>query len=118
MVQDSYLLGIQGYDTILGMPWLQSYNPIINWTNKSITFKPEIQRADKAEFYQLLANSTNQIITLEIMNRGLLEVPIKEKIQDGEIPSMLKPLLKEFKDVFPEELLKELLPQRSVDHKI
>src|SRR4051794_21969748 len=100
------------------MPWLQSYNPSINWTNKSITFKLEIQRADKAEFYQLLADPTNQIITLGIRDRGLPEVSIKEKVQDGEIPSMLEPLLKEFKDIFPEELPKELLLQRSVDHKI
>ncbi len=34
-------LPLAGYDIILGMPWLEEENPIIDWKNKSLTFQSE-----------------------------------------------------------------------------
>ena len=39
-------------------------------------------------------------------------------MEAGPIPKSIKKVLKEFKDVMPEELSKRLLPRRSIDHEI
>lgn len=42
----------------------------------------------------------------------------RESSEEVEIPEKVKPVLKEFGDVFPEELPKELPPLRDIQHQI
>jgi hypothetical protein len=125
MRQDFHILEIAGTDAILGMPWLKQYNPNINWINHEIRFNQEVPRkrikitaVDKAECYQLLADPDNDILVIGAKEIGTPDIQIKEEIKEPKIPQELAPILKEYKDVFPEELPEGLPPKRTVDHKI
>lgn len=39
-------------------------------------------------------------------------------VEHSEIPQELKPILEEYKDVFPEQLLNEMPPRRSVNFEL
>lgn len=45
---DIVMLSLEGYDVILGLPWLQRYNPVINWN----TFQIQLQHKDKKHILQ------------------------------------------------------------------
>ena len=103
---------LKGYDIILGFPWLQKYNPEINWLKRSITFREE---------------SPLSIDDNEITAKQLKRLLKKNKVEEiylvshtnddyeGEIPSSL---YEEFKSVFMEELPPNLPPKREINHRI
>ncbi len=67
--------------------------------------------------------SKRQFATTIRENEGLVYIvylrELKENVEKGSWPEKLKTLLREFRDVFPDELPKELLPQRGrLDHRI
>ncbi|XP_021736278.1 uncharacterized protein LOC110702844 [Chenopodium quinoa] len=44
--------------------------------------------------------------------------PISEKLVEGDYPPIIRPLLEEYHDVFPDELPNELPPIRGIEHAI
>ncbi len=83
-------------DCILGMPWLEEYQPLIDWKKKIINFSAkEIPRS-------LLQ----------------LEENIKKKNNEDRFKERRERIIKEYKDVFPECLPPGLPPKREQDHKI
>jgi hypothetical protein len=82
MTQDFHILKIAGTDAILGIPWLKKYNLRINWQTHQIQYSQNelintttITRVDKAELFQLLADPTNQILTLGARGINLPTIP-------------------------------------------
>nr|CCA26000.1 retrotransposon protein putative [Albugo laibachii Nc14] len=80
------------HDLIFGQSWFTKYNPKIDWCTQ------QIEVADHTKFEDV-------------------ECPtFQEKMKKPlEIPQELKPVLDEYKDVFPEQLPNEMPPTRSVN---
>lgn len=44
-----YALDMKGYDVILGQPWLQQFNPDIDWQQQTVKRRPTSKTAEKTE---------------------------------------------------------------------
>ena len=83
------------FDVILGKPWFEKYNPHIDWrTNKII--KVDEHPAESA---------------------WMIKVNVIES-KPQVIPDNIQKLLKEFEDVFPNELPNELPPKRAINFEV
>src|SRR5437588_6402960 len=107
---------------ILGMPWLRKVNPQINWAKDVVTVtegKNQIilpsKRSSKVKMVS--AMQIRRIAKKEEVYLCVIKNSDVDK-QLEELDPRVKPLLLEYKDVFPEELPHGLPPQRNVDHKI
>lgn len=131
-VISALVLGIDGYDVVLGMPWLTAYNPHINWASRSITFldshqkrhnwQADVQPETKLSFSMLsalqlkkCARKNQPIFLCVVKTPGDPVVPVQVPVEKSAV---VEKLLKEFSDVFPEDLPKGLPVHRAVDHKI
>jgi transposase InsO family protein len=127
------------YDLILGLPWLFKNNPSIDWKKriitlttsdrqyllKTITPYPKIM---KDKFVDTIECGDNFLINAKQLSRcrKIFLVTIK-MISNCYINTATAPvaspnkhinqLLKEFSDVFPDDLI-ELPPRRDIDHEI
>jgi hypothetical protein len=127
------------HDVILGMEWLSSVNPEIDWKNRRLTIQQEgrqIILADnmtKEEWDMGLISATQlkslaakgeEIFLVHVFasdeEGGPLAVTTPEKatLEDISLSPSAKALLQEFESVFPKELPAGLPPQRSVDFTI
>ena len=119
---------LSGYDAILGTPWLAAVNPNIDWQANVITFSHRGETITLAP--QPDPPGTQEPIVLSAIQlakhvrRGSpLGIALVREIKT-DTPALAKhtkittQLLKEFADVFPEQLPKGLPPQRKVDHEI
>ena len=123
------------HDIILGKPWLERWNPHINWRTNEIEFRFNDQEITiKPQGPQFLAAKTPErktvpsqitIITAQQAEQAiqqgdeLFALTISESKELIEVPDeRVRALLAEFSDVFPEKLPAELPPPREVDHRI
>src|SRR4051812_34668194 len=119
---DFDLIPLAHHDIILSMPWLKKVNPHINWAKDLITItenKKQItltgKRSSKVEIIsamQLRRIAKKEEIYLCIIKNSDVNKQLEQ------LDPRVRPTLLKYKDVFPEELLHGLLPQRSVDHRI
>ena len=123
------VLPIPGFDAILGMPWLEQHNPHIDWRKKEV--RPD-GNAQGANLQVLQGNNQPQqqrCAHIEIVSaKQMVKIAKYEQVycafvrQDEEHeeqqPRAAKVLLKQFQDVFPDDLPKSLPPNREVEHKI
>jgi len=108
------------YNVILGKPWLTFINPFINWKLNTITIKK------KNEVIKIQGEINNEPISAqqlkkEIRKGGEAFVAVLNEGKVGlktEIHPLVKPIVEEFKDLFPENLPRGLPPTRDVDHEI
>lgn len=136
---------LQGYDAILGKPWLDKHNPSINWQTHTVTIgkrgrkvilqqkrpaqpPPSPQRSAQDVKSDLL--SAKQMKRLMRKQQGTFFVAYVREVEDLQAvaesgnqpaqasPSPADPLLQEFRDVFPDDLPRTLPPARDVDHVI
>ena len=122
------LAPLPSHDVILGKPWLEKRNPRIDWVNNTIDItinnrtyrlesKPKPNACPEPTSKHISAiqtkRSNNDEIFLAIVNQIGTE-------NESEKPTeaLGHPLLKDFADVFPEDLPKRLPPERNVDHRI
>ena len=110
------------YDILIGMDWLESHNAIIDCLHKSLGFRDE-----EGKYYTVKGIyrpiSTRQILAVQIkkcIRKGcqLYAIKIKE-MGPKNSTSVLEqfPILKEFQDVFPDEMPR-LPPKRDLDFTI
>lgn len=141
------VMSLNGYEAILGMPWLSRANPSIHWPSGTISVMSEDGRSivlctetssqskgqeeQKEESKQCRLINDQEIprpeapekfIALQkdeqVMCVAWLQPQSESQSQsDAELPAAEK-IVSEFKDVFPEELPKGLPPKRDVDHEI
>ena len=116
------VIPLQGYDLILGLPWLVKHNPAIDWARRSIEIdgsplpvssdtpsSPSLQLISAVGMKHAIRSASDSFLLLiqEVFSEAT-------KPQDPRVDSILE----KFKDVFPEDLPSGLPLQRDVDHKI
>jgi RNase H-like domain found in reverse transcriptase/Reverse transcriptase (RNA-dependent DNA polymerase)/Integrase zinc binding domain/Chromo (CHRromatin Organisation MOdifier) domain/Retroviral aspartyl protease len=129
-----YALPLKSHDCILGKSWLERYNPDIDWQANRVRLNFEDHSLVLHAHYDYQANEAALISSLQLSRAhsrgdetflGILRVhPSSPDIPAAETPvephsvRQVENLLKEYKDVFPDDLPPGLPPERSVDHKI
>ena len=114
---------LHNHDVILGKAWLARTNPDINWRTNQLKLKHQGREI------QISANGKNQ--SIEIISAMQVKRLIKKEkvffciVQEEkpdnmwlEVDDRVKPLLKKYITVFPEDTPPGLPPRRTVDHKI
>ena len=121
------LPALQGCDLILGMPWLKTHNPHINWRTHTITVTkpggsivhlPPTSAAAASGFLLTAKEFARQSRTADTFYLAVVNESSKAQDKAPEPHPRAARLLAEFADVFPEQLPPGLPPKRSVDHKI
>ena len=140
---DFIVLPLPKYDAILGLSWLQSLNPTIDWIKQSISLTHDGHRhsftadSDPAPYHSTKNLLNTLLITKASLKQSLRRQDVELLIivqhtsdtsihlssidhttESGTYTDHRKSLLTEFKDVFPPELPPGLPPRRNVDHKI
>ena len=90
---------------ILGMPWLQKWNPIIDWNTFSINFSPRVERS-LHEYPPLEENINRVTISMELAQA--------EKPKEISLPDFCS----DFTDIFAKSTHDQLPPHRPFDHTI
>ena len=100
--RDVVVLPLDGYDAILGMPWLKEVNPDINWKDGSISLRSTC----------MAVSSDTSMVPLSESDQVKLD-----KSLEGVEPKLAS-LVRKYEDVFREELPKGLPMKRPIEHKI
>ena len=127
---------LEGYDAILGVSWLATHDPLIGWSNRSISVRTPGQVPRLIKPLECIEDQPRAArlapITLNGLRRehrrGNVEEIFTVIIRPQEpatavaTPPVEDPaaeaLLKEFADVFPDALPPGLPPKRGVEHTI
>ena len=100
---------------ILERPWLKQCNPMIDWPTYSLDIKGKVLVGKRKELIQLV--SPQELKSLVRNSSSMLGV-ILVRPQTNALTSTSHAILKEFMDVFREQLPDELPPQRPIQHQI
>ena len=114
------------YDIILGIGWLRRLNPAIDWRDGTISFEHRgasiVISSDVSEGSTRVELLNHLQFKRAMRKRGgelyLAHVRADEPPETQEHGRHAAAILKEFGDVFPEDLPDTLPPKRDVDHKI
>jgi hypothetical protein len=125
---DLYALDLPGYDVILGKPWLQRFNPDINWQTNTLSLPVHSCRGPIVlQHYPPQATPTNMYLSATQLRRlshqgaEIYMLSIKQVDSDLPEPSLdlakrhphsphAASVIEEFKDVFPPDLPNTLPP--------
>ena len=127
------VLPFQGYDVISGMPWLQCYQPHVDFRHHSVSLQagpvthtipclgtkpvptvstPEASGLASVGEFKSMAHSGAEIFVVYVQD------PETEGAQRLEHPIARRIVLEEFPDVFVDEIPGGLPPQHTHDHQI
>ena len=122
------VIPLAGYDVIVGIPWLKRHSPVIDWSTNTVKVRIN------GELCKLPQHIETSTPVLELVSRlqavrdfqkgEQMYLAIVRPVEDGNsekklaLSSEASKIVKEFEDVFPEDLPKALPPNRTVDHKI
>ena len=122
---DLRVVSLPNHDIILGKPWLEKWNPSINWRTHQITF-PTLEQSPTITETETPDKPTLTLISYQQFTQSqdpedqvfLCELSEEGRIYSNADDPRVKPLLQEYQDVFPDELPLTLPPSRPVDHRI
>ena len=126
---------LEGFDLILGRPWLSRVNPAINWKTGTLRIKQKkntiiLSKMDDEATRRIssfLINSITEIRRLRNTQAPMFLValdrfkssPESRKTGDEKFQLNLQKLIKEFPDVLPEgEVKPPFPPDRAIEHEI
>lgn len=112
-----YVIGIKSWDLILGIPWLSSENPIIDWARKTLQWRdPPIPYDEEGSDDSLLINFITMHDQLEVNTVDLDEhgAPIMEEDLKDKIPEKYH----EFLSVFSKNASGRFPERKKWDHAI
>jgi hypothetical protein len=150
---DLVVLPLSGYDAIIGMPWLDRYNPRVDWRERQLHFRdqnqkehqlngmgaPEVRQtkfklnvvSNRQLQRQLRSREVEMCCAVYLNSGSEMEVSAAATVERpagsasvaaaaavSESERISQQLVKEFSDVFPDELPAGLPPEREVDHKV
>jgi len=117
-------IGPLTHDLILGMTWLYDHNPLINWRTQEISWTGwNVARPASTprtpNYETVCAKSFKKILQKELAECFVLLInEVTSDIDPNPIEALNLDLVKEYPEVFPENLPSRLPPPRSVDHRI
>ena len=126
------VIPLDGYDVILGIPWLRLNNPEFNWKEGIISVNIDGQMIELPKHSErkvsdsMLVSSVQfkKLVSRPDVEYGMLFInEIDDSIgnksaDDTTLDKRVKAVLEEYKDVFPDDLPGGLPPKRDIDHKI
>ena len=120
-----------GHDCILGIPWLEAANPIIDFKQRVITWRETKRKPSRhcpipSVVHPLNWNSEvkvepeDELFMMRVTQHRSQDVRVDYQLNEiatGQLESAMSPtvqrLLKQYEDVFPKELPKQLPPLRG-----
>ena len=120
-------MSLPHHDIILGQPWLEKWNPNINWKKHKIHFlSPTIKESTKNITPKDTKKVQLSLISHQQLNKSLgpedqmflCKISEAGLVYSNARDPHIQGLLTEFQDVFPDELPAKLPPKRDVDHHI
>ena len=122
------VINLQRYDAVLGKPWLFHANPHIDWRTNALTFhygtKTIVVKTDATKISNLSSCNSVYISRQQFANApadaelfAICLTNIDNKLSQQLGPEAQK-MVKEFSDLFPEQLPNNLPPKRVIDHAI
>uniref|UniRef100_A0A2N9IMJ0 RNA-directed DNA polymerase n=1 Tax=Fagus sylvatica TaxID=28930 RepID=A0A2N9IMJ0_FAGSY len=120
LVIDLVHLDFRDFDVILGMDWLATYHAIVDCFNKTITFRipgdPEFYfKGDRIMVPPCIISALEANVLLRKGCQGYLAYVIDTEKSEVKLDDI--PIVREFPDVFPEEL-PGLPPDREIEFSI
>ena len=122
------VIPLVGYDVILGIPWLTRHNPVIDWSTSTVSVRVGNQISRLPEYKESNTPAVELVSRLQVVRdveKGeqmylALVRPLQVDSGDKQLVSnsSTTSLVKEFSDVFPDDLPKGLPPKGAVDYKI
>jgi hypothetical protein len=117
---DLVLLGMHDFDVILGMNWLAAYHASVDCFEKEVVFRPpgELEFRFKGSRLPSLPHMISALRANRLLRkgcRGFLASVVDLQKKELEIEDI--PVVREFPDVFPEDL-PGLPPDREVEFSI
>uniref|UniRef100_A0A2N9EJD6 Reverse transcriptase domain-containing protein n=1 Tax=Fagus sylvatica TaxID=28930 RepID=A0A2N9EJD6_FAGSY len=117
---DLVLLGMHDFDVILGMNWLATYHASVDCFEKEVVFRPlgELEFRFKGSHLPSLPHMISALRANRLLRkgcRGFLASVVDLQKKELEIKDI--PIVREFSDVFPEDL-SGLPPDREVEFSI
>ena len=122
------VLPLGGFDVIVGMDWLEAFNPAIDWINKTVTLQSETGPI-QLQGHKFSASNCPQISSEELhfmCVQGEVDhlvyvcskdaKPVQKGAESPDPPVEIQHLLDEFSDVFAAP--QGLPPNRACDHRI
>jgi hypothetical protein len=144
---DFTTLELSNYDIILGMPWLHTLNPQVDWIDQTLKFQHD-QQSHCLHPAPPSSNLEPPLPTLDANYQPLTIARLKLSLRHKQVAEMFvgnyrdlttmqlnstetqstapspplnpeaKKLLDEYRDVFPDDLPSGLPPRRDIDHQI
>ena len=123
------IIPLKAANVILGIPWLQQYEPTIDWKSGSVSVSvngnqivlPKYSDASddsmivsSLQFSRMIRHPDSKYGVLFINSVDATKESSSSEVIDPEVQS----LLNRYSDVFPDDLPAGLPPEREVDHKI
>ena len=124
---------LQGYDAILGLTWLETHDVLVGWRNRTIEVRTPGQPKQHIKPIECVSDPAPMKIA-SMTTKGLARAHRRGEVEEmyaifvqpkkNSTPETSKrhpmeaSLLKEFEDVFPEQLPSGLPPTRGVQHRI
>jgi hypothetical protein len=117
---DLVLLGMHDFDVILGMNWLAAYHASVDCFEKEVVFRPlgELEFRFKGSRLPFLPHMISSLRANRLLKKGcqgFLASVVDLQKKELEIKDI--PIVREFPDVFPEDL-PGLPPDREVEFSI
>ena len=124
------VIELDGYDIILGMPWLVKHNPRVDWCQGVVTLDnvadPVINNIISSAHDETSSSSVITALQFGRVSRKAGNELLLVLVQDNDVQmntlsvdsGEAKKLLAQFCDVFPDDLPSGLPPKRDVDHRI
>ncbi|ESK86044.1 hypothetical protein Moror_9396 [Moniliophthora roreri MCA 2997] len=117
MTEDLMVSGLGGEQIILRMPWLQHYNPQIDWTNGKIEIPPR-RKINIKRFRGILDQTPPEVL---IRAKTLVSQTLehsKETEEKKPIEELIPDYLMEYKRQFEKHASERFPESRPYDHTI
>jgi hypothetical protein len=126
------VIPLDGYDVILGIPWLRLNNPEFNWKEGVISVNIDGKLMELPKHSESMTSDSMLVSSLQFkrlvsqpdVEYGVLfinEIDDSNGNKSGDDTSLnkrIKAVLEQYKDVFPDDLPVGSPPKRDIDHKI
>ena len=117
-----YVTGLGNQSIILGYPWFQENNPIVNWRTGKITLKSttqEIKDRFKTKVKTWIQNrNSKSSTTISFKATKSTQLALEKPKLDKPLKEQVPPQFHDFLDVFSEKASERLPSHKSWDHKI